>query len=191
MNASSGTSLEADAGEEIKILGNGLPARADVCLGSSGAQVELGGQNYAIPGGDGASPAQFLTFLGSGSGSSSERFSEASTATSRLQLELLGPRSVSLAAGLISGATMQISGNQAKVTYDSVPVVGAAVTTFRSADADEGAAVYAVDSSRLLSEDVTSTECGLARVGRRVSAETVSDVGSGRKTVIFSLEGLG
>ena len=85
---------------------------------------------------------------------------------------------------------MTVSGNTAKITYDTTPVVGASVSSFRSASSGEDIAVYVVDSARLLSEDVTSTECGLARVGRRIAAQTVSDVGSGRKVVTFSMEGM-
>lgn len=59
VNASSGKSLEVEAGEVVRVLGDGHPARADVCLGESGAEVELGSQKYVIQGGEGAQPAQF------------------------------------------------------------------------------------------------------------------------------------
>ena len=109
VNASSGKSAEVEAGESIRVLGSGATARADVCLGVSGSEVALGSQSFIIPGGDGADPAGFLMFPGSPSASSSnERFSTASAGDSRLQLEFRGHRETSLAAGLISGATMKI-----------------------------------------------------------------------------------
>ena len=51
-------------------------------------------------------------------------------------------------------------------------------------------AVYVLDSDQILSEDVTSTECGLARVGRQVAADFSGDLESGRGTLTFALEGV-
>ena len=64
VNASSGRSAEVEAGETIRVLGTGAPARGDVCLGDAGAEVSVGAGTFAVPGGAGSSPAEFLAFLG-------------------------------------------------------------------------------------------------------------------------------